>query len=154
MRTIAIDVSLGNPGAEAGDLLGPLVFGGEMGKVGVVMATIEDAIDGVGESCGHVVGSTAEDGGPGSIQKDVGDAGVAVEEDGNASLQGLDGGNSVALDGGHEEEMGLIVEGLELLVWDEAVEVDVAGDAELGGELGERGELRTAAGKVETPVRP
>jgi hypothetical protein len=143
-----------SPGAEAGDLLGPLVFGGEAGKVGVVMAAIEDTIDGVGERGGHVVGATGEDGSPGSIEEDVGDAGVAVQEDGNAALEGLDSGNAVALDGGHEEEMGLIVEGLELPVGDEAVEVYVVCDSELAGELGERGELRTAAGEVETPVCP
>ena len=44
------------------------------------------------------------------FKKDVGDAGVAVKENGNAALQGLDGGNAVALDGWHEEEMGPIVE--------------------------------------------
>ena len=119
------------------------------GVDGGVVAAIEDAVDGGGERGGHLLRASCEDGGPRGFEEDVGDAGVAVEQDGNAALEGLDGGDAVALDGGHEEEMGLVVEGLEFGVGDEAVEVDAAGDAELGGELGERGELRAGAGDVE-----
>ena len=63
----------------------------------------------------QVFRAAGEDGGPGGFEEDVGDAGVAVEQDGDAALEGLDGGDAVSLDGGHEEEMGLIVEGLEVV---------------------------------------
>ena len=77
-----------SPCAEAGDLGGPLVFGGEVGQLGGEVASCEDAVDGGGERCGEVAGVPGEDGGPGSFEQDVGDAGLAVEEDGNAALEG------------------------------------------------------------------
>ncbi len=114
-----------------------------------VVAAIEDSVDGGGERGGEGFRASGEDGGPGGFEEDVGDTGVSVEEDGDAALEGLDGGDSVALDGGHEEEMGLIVEGLEFGVGDEAVEVDAVAEAELGGEFAERGKLRAGACNVE-----
>ena len=75
-----------------------------------------------------------------------------MEQDGNAAGDGFDGGDAVSLDGGHEEEVGLIVEALEFVVGDEAVEVDAGCDAERGGEGGEWFDEGALAGEVETPV--
>jgi hypothetical protein len=90
----------------------------------VVVASIEDAVDGGGERGGHCLRASGEDSGPGSIEEDVGDAGIAMKQDGDAAREGLDGGDSVTLDGGHDEEMGLVVELLEVPIGDEAGELD------------------------------
>jgi hypothetical protein len=98
--------------------------------------------------------ASGEDSGPGSIEEDVGDAGIAMKQDGDAAREGLDGGDSVTLDGGHDEEMGLVVELLEVPIGDEAVELDRVAETELRGKFGECGELRASAGEVDTPVCP
>ncbi len=93
-----------------------------------------------------------EDAGPGGVEKDVADAGIAVEEDGNAAGQGFYGGDAVALDGGHQKDVGVVVEGLQLVVGDETVELDAVLEAQFPGAGGHGFELGTFAGQVEAPV--
>ena len=73
-------------------------------------------------------------GGPGCVQKDVGDARVAVEENWDAAVEALDGRYSVALDGWHQEEVGVFVEMLKRLVRDEPVEGHTSTEAKRAGK--------------------
>jgi len=54
-----------------------------------------------------------------------------MEQDRYSALKRFDCGNSVALNGGHEEQVGLREEMLEVVVWDEAVKVDAVANAEV-----------------------
>ena len=54
-----------------------------------------------------------------------------MEQDRYSALKRFDCGNSVALNGGHEEQMGLREELLEIFVADEAVKVDAVANAEV-----------------------
>lgn len=140
------------PVAEVGYLLGPLVFGGDGWAWGVEVATFAKGGDRSLEGGCEGWLAAFEDGGPGGVEENVGDTGVAVEEDGDAALEAFDSGDAVALDGGHEEEVGGVVELLELLVGDETVKVDAACEAELVGEGLELGKLCAFAREVEAPV--
>ncbi len=116
------------------------------------MFAFEDGVDGRAESDGHAVFASSQDGGPGGVEQDVADAGFAVQQDGDAALEGLDGGDAVALNGGHEEKMRLREEMLEVLVGDEAVKVDAVADAEVLRHCLKCGDEGAAAGEVESPV--
>ena len=134
------------------DTLCPLILGGQCRFWGVVVAAGDGFVDGLAEGWEQGGFVAVEDGGPRGVEQDVADAGLAVEQDGDAALEALDGRDAVALDGGHEEEMGAVVEGGEMVVGDEAVEVDAVGDAEGGGHPLEGGDLGAGAGEVEVPV--
>src|SRR5437899_3361792 len=51
------------------------------------MSAFEDGVDGRAESGGHVVFASGHDGGPGGVEQDVADAGLAVQQDGDAGLR-------------------------------------------------------------------
>ena len=104
---VLFDFGVSEPVAESGDLFGPFVFGGKVGLRDGVMFAVENGVDGRAESGGHAVFAASQDGGPGCVEQDVADAGFAVQQDGDAALEGLDGGDAVALNGGHEEEVRL-----------------------------------------------
>ncbi len=55
------------------------------------MAAGAGGLDGLAEGKEQVRLFAGEDGGPGCVEQDVGDAGVAVEQDGDASAEGFDG---------------------------------------------------------------
>src|SRR5215469_12842008 len=119
------------PVAESRDLFGPFVFGGKVGLCDGVMFAFEDGEDGGAEGGGHVVFASGHDGSPWGVEENVADAGLAMQEDRDAALKRFDCGNAVALNSGHEEEMRRCVELLEILVGDEAVEVDAIADAQI-----------------------
>ena len=101
---------------------------------------------------GHLVFAAGEDGCPWRVEQDVADAGFAMKQDGDAALERFDGGDAVALNRRHEEEMGCGIELFEIVVGDEAVEVDAVADAECLRHLLKRGNEGAFAGEVETPV--
>ena len=117
-----------------------------------VMFSLKDAIDGGSQSGCHLFFAVGEDGGPGGVEEDVADAGLAVEKNRDAALEGFDCRDAVALDGGHEKKMGLRKELFQVIVGDEAVEVNAVSEAEIPGHLLKSGDEGTFAGEVELPV--
>ena len=96
----------------------------------VVMARLEDTVDCGAQGAGHLVFAAVEDGGPWGIEEDVTDAGLAMQENRDTTVERFDGGDTVALNRRHEEEMGLRIELFEVVVGDETVEVDAVAYAE------------------------
>ena len=75
-----------------------------------------------------------------------------MQQDGDTSFEGLDGRDSITLDGGHKEEMGLGEEMLEIVIGNEVVKVDAVANAQIVRHLLERWDHGAFAGQVEPPI--
>ena len=140
------------PATETRDLFGPCVFGWQVRSRYGVMSSLENTIDSRAQNGGHAFFAAGEDGCPWGVEENVADSGLAMQQDGNASLERLDCRDAVALDRGHEEKVSLREHLLQIFVGDEAVKMNAAADAEVLCHLAKRGDERAFASEVETPV--
>jgi hypothetical protein len=73
------------------------------------MPPFDDPVNGFAQMRGHLLGAAGEHDGPLRIQQDVTDTRFPMEQYGNSALQRFDGRKSIALDSGHQEQVGLAI---------------------------------------------